>query len=161
MPSGWTRRDFQVRFKARSYPERRDMSTFVENKEVVILYFYVIIGSVKILLRLQIMKRLSSRSRTGSCTCRQRIMLAGVNRVNSSPFTVVKGDAIMTPNVLFEQLLVVALVLICLLMHVWGPSSRSSASQRPFKPAKPRHKRAKAHKPLTRYYHKQLIEAFY
>jgi hypothetical protein len=29
----------------------------------------------------------------------------------------------MTPNVLFEQLLVVALVLICLLMHVWGPSS--------------------------------------
>src|SRR5215510_1824584 len=48
----------------------------------------------------------------GSCTCRQRIMPAGVNRVNSSPFTVVKGDAIMTPNVLFEQLLIVALVLI-------------------------------------------------
>jgi len=83
------------------------MSTFVENKEVVILYFYVIIGALKILLRLQIMKSLSSRSRTGSCTCRQRIMPAGVNRVNSSPFTVVKGDAIMTPNVLFEQLLVV------------------------------------------------------
>src|SRR5262252_5818511 len=91
MPSGWTRRGFQVRFKARSYQERADMSTFIENKEVVILYFYAMIGALKILLRLQIMKSLSSRSCTGSCTCRQRIMPAGVNRVNSSPFTVVKA----------------------------------------------------------------------
>jgi len=65
----------------------------------------------------------------------------------------------MTPNILFEQLLVVALVLICLLMHVWGPSSRSPASQRPFKPAKPRRKRAKAPKPFTGYIHKPLCEA--
>src|SRR5262249_16565195 len=95
----------------------------------------------------------------GSCTCRQRIIPARVNRVNSSAFTTVKGDAIMTPNVLFYQLLVVALVLICLLMHVWGPSSRSPASQRPFKPAKPRRKRAKAPKPFTGYIHKPLCEA--
>src|SRR5499433_1278695 len=94
-----------------------------------------------------------------SCTCRQRIIPAGVNRVNSSPFTTVKGDAIMTPNVLFSQLLVVALVLICLLMHVWGPSSRSPASQRPFKPAKPRRKRAKDPKPFTGYIYKPLCEA--
>src|SRR5215468_10143468 len=86
-------------------------------------------------------------------------MSAGVNRVNSSPFTVVKGDAIMTPNVLFEQLLVVALVLISLLMHVWGPSFRSPASQRPFKPAQPRRTWAKAPKPFTGYPHKPLCEA--
>src|SRR5262252_3282659 len=95
----------------------------------------------------------------GSCTCRQRIMPAGVNRVNSSPFTVVKGDAIMTPNVVFEQLLVVALVLICLLMHVWGPSARSPASQRPCKPAQPRRTRAKDPKPFTGYIPKPLWEA--
>src|SRR5262245_15747041 len=86
-------------------------------------------------------------------------MPAGVNRVTSSPFTLVKGDAIMTPNVLFEQLLVVALVLICLLMHVWGPSSRSPAFQGPFKPPKPRRKRAKDPKPFTGYIHKPLCEA--
>jgi hypothetical protein len=65
----------------------------------------------------------------------------------------------MTPNVLFEQLLIVALVLICLLMHVWGPSSRSPACQRPFKPAKPRRKRAKDPKPFTGYIPKPLCEA--
>lgn len=60
----------------------------------------------------------------------------------------------MTPNVLFYQLLVVALMLICLLIHVWDLSSRSPASQRPFKPAKPQRKRAKAPKPFTEYSHK-------
>src|SRR5215831_9567997 len=65
----------------------------------------------------------------------------------------------MTPNVVFEQLLVVALVLICLLMHVWGPSARSPASQRPCKPAQPRRTRAKDPKPFTGYIPKPLWEA--
>jgi IS1 family transposase len=65
----------------------------------------------------------------------------------------------MTPNVLFYQLLVVALVLICLLSHVWGPSSRSPASQRPCKPANPQRKRAKEPKPFIGYIHKPLCEA--
>ena len=55
----------------------------------------------------------------------------------------------MTPNVLFYQLLVVALVLICLVIHVWWPEPRRPASQVPHKPDKPRRKRSKEPKPFT------------
>jgi transposase-like protein len=65
----------------------------------------------------------------------------------------------MTLNVVFYQLLVVALVLICLLLHVWCPAPRSPASQMPLKPAKPRRKRAAEPKPFTGYIHKPLCEA--
>ena len=65
----------------------------------------------------------------------------------------------MTPDVLFYQLLVVALVLICLLVHICCPDSRSPASQMPRKPANPRRKRAKEPKPFTGYIHKPLCEA--
>ena len=65
----------------------------------------------------------------------------------------------MTPNLLFYQLLVVALVLICLLIHVWWPEPRSPAYQMSLKPDKPRRKRSKEPKPFTGYIHKPLCEA--
>jgi len=43
----------------------------------------------------------------------------------------------MAPNLLFYQLLLIALVLICLIIHVWWPDHPSAASQRPHKPDKP------------------------
>ena len=65
----------------------------------------------------------------------------------------------MTPNLLLYQLLVVALVLICFLIHVWWPDPRRPASQMPLKPAKPRRKRSKEPKPFTGYIHQPLCEA--
>ena len=49
----------------------------------------------------------------------------------------------MAPNLLFYQLLLVALVLICIMIHVWWPDRPSVTPQTPLKPGKPRHKRAK------------------
>ena len=57
------------------------------------------------------------------------------NRLLSST---VKGDVIMAPNLLFYQLLLVALVLICLLIHVWWPDPPRATPQTPLKPDKPR-----------------------
>jgi hypothetical protein len=59
----------------------------------------------------------------------------------------------MTPNLLFYQLLVVALVLICFLIHVWWPDHPSGAPQTPCKPNKPRRKRSKEPKPFMGYIH--------
>ena len=64
----------------------------------------------------------------------------------------------MAPNLLFYQLLLVALVLICLMIHVWWPDP-PSARPRTFKPDKPRRKRSKEPKPFTGYIHKPLCEA--
>jgi transposase-like protein len=65
----------------------------------------------------------------------------------------------MTPNLLFYQLLLAALVLLCLIIHVWWSDPRCPASQRPLKPDKPRRKRSKEPKPFAGFIHKPLCEA--
>jgi transposase-like protein/IS1 family transposase len=65
----------------------------------------------------------------------------------------------MVPNLLFYQLLLVALVLICMLVHVWWPDRPNGTPQTPRKPGKPRCKRSKELKPFTGYLHKPLCEA--
>jgi hypothetical protein len=62
----------------------------------------------------------------------------------------------MVPNVLFYQLLVVALVLSCLLIHVWWPDAPRATPAMPLKPNKPRRTRSKEPKPFTGYIHKPL-----
>ena len=65
----------------------------------------------------------------------------------------------MVPNLLFYQLLLVALVLICILVHVGWPDRPNVTPQTPRKPGKPRCKRSKELKPFTGYIHKPLCEA--
>jgi IS1 family transposase len=65
----------------------------------------------------------------------------------------------MVPNVLFYQLLLVALVLSCLIIHVWWPDTSRATPATPLKPNKPRRKRSKEPKPFTGYIHKPLCEA--
>ena len=65
----------------------------------------------------------------------------------------------MTPNGLFYQLLLVALVLICFMIHVWWPDPSRATSPRPLQPNKSRRKRSKEPKPFTGYIHKPLCEA--
>ena len=65
----------------------------------------------------------------------------------------------MTSNPWFYQLLLAALVLLCLIIHVWWPDPRRPASQMPLEPVKPRRKRAKGPKSFTGYIHKPLCEA--
>jgi IS1 family transposase len=65
----------------------------------------------------------------------------------------------MVPNVLFYQLLLVALVLSCLILHVWWPDHPGPPPQSPLKPSKPRRKRSTEPKPFTGYIHKPLCEA--
>jgi IS1 family transposase len=65
----------------------------------------------------------------------------------------------MTPNLLFYQLLLVALVVIYILIHVWWPDPSRATPPRPLKPDKPRRKRSKEPKPFTGYLHKPLCEA--
>ena len=57
----------------------------------------------------------------------------------------------MTPNLLFYQLLLVALVLICLLMHVGWPDKPRPSSPTTLKPDQPRRKRSRVPKPFTEY----------
>ena len=54
----------------------------------------------------------------------------------------------------------VALVLICLIIHGWWPAPSRVPPPRPLKPDKPRRKRAKAPKPFTGYLYKPLCEAY-
>jgi hypothetical protein len=82
-----------------------------------------------------------------------------VKAVQSSPFITVRGDVIMAPNLLFYQRLLVALVLICLLTHVWGSDNARAIPQRPLTSAKPRRTRSKEPKPFTGFIHKPLCEA--
>ena len=65
----------------------------------------------------------------------------------------------MTPNLLFYQLLLVAVVLICLIIHLWWPDPARTTPSSPLKPDKPRRKRSKEPKPFTGYIHKPLCEA--
>src|SRR5215510_2109482 len=82
-----------------------------------------------------------------------------VNPVQSSPSIPVRGDVVMAPNLLFYQLLLVALVLIGLMVHVWWPDHPTLTPRAPLKPSKPRRKRSKEPKPFTGYIHKPLCEA--
>jgi IS1 family transposase len=65
----------------------------------------------------------------------------------------------MGPNLLFYQLLLVALVLICLIMHVWWPDHPRPTPRTPLKPDTPRRKRSKEPKPFPGFIHKPLCEA--
>jgi IS1 family transposase/transposase-like protein len=65
----------------------------------------------------------------------------------------------MTPNPLFYQILLTALVLICLMSYVWSLDASKATPTRPYKPDQPRHKRSKELKPFTGYIHKPLCEA--
>src|SRR5215475_433165 len=82
-----------------------------------------------------------------------------MHAVQSSPCTIVRGDVIMPPNLLLYQLLLVALVLLCLLIHVWCPDDPCHPSNAPFTPDKPRRKRSPEPKPFTGLIHKPLCEA--
>jgi hypothetical protein len=55
----------------------------------------------------------------------------------------------MTPNLLFYQLLLVALVLICIVIHVWWPDPSRATPPRPLTLDPPRRKRSKEPKPFT------------
>jgi hypothetical protein len=48
----------------------------------------------------------------------------------------------MAPHLSFYQLLLVALVLICLMIHVWWPDAPSVIPKTPRKPATPRRNRS-------------------
>ena len=65
----------------------------------------------------------------------------------------------MAPNLLLYQLLLVALVLICLMVHVWWPGQPTPTPRTSLKPSKPRRKRSKEPQPCTGYLHKPLCEA--
>jgi len=65
----------------------------------------------------------------------------------------------MAPDPLFYQLLLVALVLICLLLHIGWPDPRRPAPQTTAKPDQPRCQRSKAPTPFAGYMHKPICEA--
>ena len=65
----------------------------------------------------------------------------------------------MAPNLLLYQLLLVALVLICFIIHVWWPDDLHVTLQMPRKPDTPCRKRSKEPKPFTGFLHKPLCEA--
>jgi hypothetical protein len=65
----------------------------------------------------------------------------------------------MVPNLLFYQLLLVALVLIYCMIHVGWPDNLSVTSKISPKPDKPRRKRSTAPQPCTGLIHKPLCEA--
>src|SRR5713226_9274857 len=65
----------------------------------------------------------------------------------------------MAPHLLFYQLLLVALMLVCLMMHVWWPDAPRAIPQTPRKLATPRRKRSQAPKPFPGFIHKPLCEA--
>jgi len=65
----------------------------------------------------------------------------------------------MAPHLVFYQLLLVALVLVCLMFHVWWPAAPRAIPQTPRKPATPRHKRSQGPKPFPGFIHQPLCEA--
>jgi IS1 family transposase len=64
----------------------------------------------------------------------------------------------MTSNPVFYPLLFVALVSVCLIIHVWWPDPLKGTPP-PVKPIKPRRKRSKEPKPFAGYLQKPLCEA--
>jgi IS1 family transposase len=71
----------------------------------------------------------------------------------------VKEDRIMVPTPLFYQLLVVALVLICLFIHVGLPDMPLPKPQPPLASNKRRRRRSQEPQPFTGLMHKPLCEA--
>ena len=65
----------------------------------------------------------------------------------------------MALDPLFYQLLLVALVFICLILHIGWPDPRRPAPQTTAKPDQPRRKRSKEPKPFAGYIHKPICEA--
>ena len=65
----------------------------------------------------------------------------------------------MTSNPWFYQLLLAALVLTCLIIHVWWPDSLRAVPPSPVQPDKSRRKRSKEPKPFAGYLQKPLCEA--
>jgi len=65
----------------------------------------------------------------------------------------------MAPNPLLYQLLLVALMLICLMIHVWWPDDPPRAPQTPLEPNKRRRRRSKEPQPFPGLIHKPLCEA--
>ena len=65
----------------------------------------------------------------------------------------------MAQNLLFYQLLLIALVLICLLIHVWWPATPRATVHRPLKPDKPRRQRFKEPTPFAGLIHKPICDA--
>ncbi len=65
----------------------------------------------------------------------------------------------MAPHCLFYQLLLVALIVLCLLMHVCWPDKPAAASQLSLEPNKRHRKRSKESKPFTGLIHQPLCEA--
>jgi hypothetical protein len=65
----------------------------------------------------------------------------------------------MAPNLLLYPLLLVALVLMCLMVHVWWPGHPTPTPRTSLKPSTPRHTRSTEPKPFTGYLHKPLFDA--
>jgi transposase-like protein len=65
----------------------------------------------------------------------------------------------MAPNLVFYQLLLVALVLICLITHVWWLGDSRATPYRLRKPDTPRRKRSKEPKPFIGFLYKPLCVA--
>ena len=65
----------------------------------------------------------------------------------------------MAPNLLFYHLLLAALVLVCLIMHIWWPDPLSAPPPPPIKPHNSQRKRSQEPKPFTGYIHKPVCEA--
>ncbi len=65
----------------------------------------------------------------------------------------------MASNLLFYQLLMVALVLICFMIHVWWPNDQMATPPTSPQPDQPRRNRSKEPNPFTGYLHKPLCEA--
>src|SRR4030095_9164456 len=70
-----------------------------------------------------------------------------------------EGDAAMASNPLFYQLLLVALVLICLMVHVGLPDDIPRVTKTPLAPKPPRRRRSTESKPFTGLIHQPLCEA--
>jgi IS1 family transposase len=66
----------------------------------------------------------------------------------------------MAPKLLFYQLLLVALALICFMIHVRWPDPSRVTPPRPLKPNKPHRKRFEEPTPFTGYIHTPLCEAW-
>jgi len=64
----------------------------------------------------------------------------------------------VAPNLLYQRVLV-ALVFICLVIHVWWPDHPRATSHMPLKPVKPRRTRSTAPQLYPGFIHKPLYEA--
>src|SRR4030095_3539997 len=65
----------------------------------------------------------------------------------------------MIPELLFDTLLLIALLCLWLLLHVWWPKNPALTRQTPLKPVKTRRNRSKEPQPFTGLIHKPLCEA--